>query len=702
MFKLKEYRHGASLYARRVRKDAWEKHKPLLLKLHRDGKTRAQMLEALRDQGFEPSSGQLIMKLKMWKLTVYKSRAHGILDDQLTKIEKLPVVADPPDPLLGNAQNDHSTKRTPESPFIGKADHSSRNQAGGNSFRLDHESSATIVHGDGADRSALEWELHHKSQQNASHNTGRERSAQFIDFAMAYRGDHLAGKCSCRALFFGNDEFVDAFQLYQGVLDETSDNQDSLFKLWALLNCIKTAATIDEVKYTNTHIGEALQHFRDLSKATHIRKLLINETFAFLENVWKADDEIPELEELDCRFQDDYVDSDYWDSDSWDSDDEHNGSHNTGMPERSYRPLGYEQSSVLVKNRRLLLLQELFQRLCPRTFWDRQEDIHFPHCLKSVSEPRPWLESIDIHDDLKLSDPSLLLNDGLLVHAFRNSMLNHLSLLDSMFARTFTSGSEDFIWDCAEGERWSNTGVKIASVLSTILLISWRRRRFEIGVACSDAFPVACALAFSVVADMSSNIKNKRPLSTGGYIPILRQSTKSLATELVFDYICGGYIGPDDLVHMQQNTTILREGYANELRCICVTHVKQLFRYNKCGKLSLPGICQFELPYNDRYLSNNAPPPTLTDMLQENMQAQGRLTLLQERYNPTAASSVSSFQRFSDLTQKSKTGQRTPDSGRPGSSMSIDSHLSWRLDHMLGVRIADELAVTSEERMLVA
>jgi len=50
----------------------WNLYKPLITRLHEQGVTRAHMLNILGENDFRPSNGQLVARLKLWGLMVYR------------------------------------------------------------------------------------------------------------------------------------------------------------------------------------------------------------------------------------------------------------------------------------------------------------------------------------------------------------------------------------------------------------------------------------------------------------------------------------------------------------------------------------------------------------------------------------------------------------------------------------------------------
>lgn len=69
--KIKQYTPDTPSYAPRIRNEQWEQHKSLLSHLHDVGYKRADMLEVLRGQNFNPSLGQLNTKMSAWGFKVY-------------------------------------------------------------------------------------------------------------------------------------------------------------------------------------------------------------------------------------------------------------------------------------------------------------------------------------------------------------------------------------------------------------------------------------------------------------------------------------------------------------------------------------------------------------------------------------------------------------------------------------------------------
>lgn len=77
--KIQRYKPGVSTYSRRRTDEEWETYRQLLTRMHEQHYTRRQMVEALKGRDFVVTSGQLLAQLKKWDLMVYGHGSRGVL-----------------------------------------------------------------------------------------------------------------------------------------------------------------------------------------------------------------------------------------------------------------------------------------------------------------------------------------------------------------------------------------------------------------------------------------------------------------------------------------------------------------------------------------------------------------------------------------------------------------------------------------------
>lgn len=80
--KIKRYAPGSSNYAPRRKDEDWEAHRQLLTRMHQQHYTRRQMLAALKNAGFIVTTGQLLAQMKKWNLMVNIVPADTIINDE--------------------------------------------------------------------------------------------------------------------------------------------------------------------------------------------------------------------------------------------------------------------------------------------------------------------------------------------------------------------------------------------------------------------------------------------------------------------------------------------------------------------------------------------------------------------------------------------------------------------------------------------
>lgn len=80
---IKRYSPGSSGYAPRRSDEQWEQHRQLLTRMHQQHYTRRQMLAALKNTGFNVTTGQLLAQMKKWDLMVYGVKADTIINDTI-------------------------------------------------------------------------------------------------------------------------------------------------------------------------------------------------------------------------------------------------------------------------------------------------------------------------------------------------------------------------------------------------------------------------------------------------------------------------------------------------------------------------------------------------------------------------------------------------------------------------------------------
>ena len=84
--KIKRYKPGVSPYAQRRSEQDWEGRREMLTRMHEQHYTRRQMLEALKALDFDVTSGQLLAQMKKWELAVYITRAESSVEHNMPEL----------------------------------------------------------------------------------------------------------------------------------------------------------------------------------------------------------------------------------------------------------------------------------------------------------------------------------------------------------------------------------------------------------------------------------------------------------------------------------------------------------------------------------------------------------------------------------------------------------------------------------------